>query len=229
MNKTRLFFSILFSLVMTWADAQVVDHPNQAMKSPEPLVVDKIVTGNGQTTLFLTIENKIKDGYFCADKRIYLVYPDGTRQKLIRAEGIPVCPDYHKFSEPGEKLEFSLVFPAVKEGTPWVDMVEECESGCMFFYGLTLDQEMNRKLDDLFTRAEKTTPEESINLFKSMIDEIDSKKPGIEGLLYINIISASVESGDKVGASVWYRRMLISGIPRLSYYIKYLNDKGVRF
>ncbi|HVN58649.1 MAG TPA: hypothetical protein VMT63_10150 [Bacteroidales bacterium] len=225
----KLVLPAIFFLICKPTGAQVFLHPNQAMKSPETIVINRIETTNGFSTFSLSIENRIKDGYFCADRNIFLVYPDGTRSKLLKAEGVEVCPDYHRFREPGEKLDFRFVFPAIKENTPWVDLIEECSSGCTFFYGITLDSELNRRLDELFIKAEKVSPEASIGLFKSMIDELDSKNLGIEGLLYINIINASLEAGDKVGASVWYRRMLTSGAPRLGYYIKFLSDKGVKF
>jgi hypothetical protein len=226
--KGALFILIFFQCA-AFISAQVIDHPNSAMKSPETLVINRIETTNAKTIVYLTLENRIKDGYFCADKRIYIIYPDGSRSKLIKAAGIPTCPEMHKFKEAGEKLDFTLVFPALKKDVQWIDIVEECSAGCLFFYGLTLDLELNKKLDELFQNAAKTTPGESIALFKSMIDETDSKNPGIEGLLYINIIIASVEAGDKPGASVWYKRLLASGVPRASYYVKFLNDKGIRF
>lgn len=227
--ETGAIFILSFLLYSAMGLAQVIDHPNSAMKSPETLVINRIETGDGKTTVYLTLENRIKDGYFCADKNIFIIYPDGSRSKLVKAVGIPSCPEMHKFKEAGEKLDFTLVFPALKKDVQWIDLVEECSSGCMFFYGLTLDQGLNRQLEDLFLKAEKATSEESIGLFKSMIDETNGKNLGINGLLYINIIIASVEAGDKPGASVWYKRFLTSNSPRLSYYLKFLNDKGIRF
>jgi hypothetical protein len=220
---------ILWNLLSIKVLPQTFLNPNSALKSPKTLDVKKIEITPEKTIVSLTIENQIEGGYFCAEKSIFIIYPDGTRSKLLKADGIPTCPEMYKFKEIGEKLDFTLVFPALKNDVQWIDLVEECSSGCMFFYGLTLDAQMNTKIDDLFQNAEKATPEESIGLFKSMIDEIDNKNLGIEGLLYINIINASLEAGDKIGASVWYKRLLTSGAPRLSYYIKFLNDKGVKF
>jgi hypothetical protein len=223
--------SVFFALIFLTAaiQAQVLDHPNCGMKSPNTLVIEKIETANGLSTFYCIVENQNKEGYFCADKNIFIIYPDGTRSKLKKAEGIPVCPDVYKFKAIGERLEFRLVFPALRKNEQWIDLVEECSSNCIYFYGLTLDKGLNKQLDELFLKAETATPEEYIGLFKAMIDQIDSKNLGIEGSLYINIIRASFEAGDKVGASVWYTRLISSGAPRLSYYLKYLNDKGVKF
>ena len=66
-------------------------------------------------------------------------------------------------------------------------------------------------------------------LFKNILDEIDSQNPGIEGLLYINLINAAVEDADIVNASVWYKRLAASHAPRKEQYIKYLNEKGIRY
>lgn len=221
--------SILFLLITITIVAQPIVHPNSAMKSPETIVLNQIETGSGITTFYFTIENRVSNGYFCADRNIFIIYPDGSRSKLLRAEGIPACPEMHKFKESGEKLDFKLVFPALKQNTQWIDLVEECSSGCMFFYGITLDPVLNQQLDELFQKAEKATPEESVSLFRVLLDETDNKNSGIKGLLYLNIINASLEAGDKVGAAVWYKRLLESNAPRLSYYIKFLNDKGIKF
>ncbi len=44
-----------------------------------------------------------------------------------------------------------------------------------------------------------------------------------------NIINAAIEAGDKTEASVWYKRLLSSGAPRVNYYVKYLNDRGIKY
>ncbi len=225
----KLIYSLIFLIIPVILNGQVIEHPNCGMIRPVSLSVLKVETTGTRTKLYFSLQNQIKDGYFCAEKSIYLVYPDGTKSKLSKATGIPVCPDVHRFREPGEKIDFVLEFPALKAGTLWVDLLEECTSDCMNIYGITLDNSLNKELDDLFAGAEKVTPEESILMFRKMIEKLNGKTTGIEGLLYINIINASLEANDKVGASVWYRRLLSSGAPRLSYYIKYLNDKGVRF
>jgi len=48
-------------------------------------------------------------------------------------------------------------------------------------------------------------------------------------LLYINIINATVEEEDNVNTIVWYKRLALSNAPGLSQYLKYLNDKGIKY
>jgi hypothetical protein len=209
--------------------SQTFDLPNVGLKSPETLEISKVELTVQKTVFYLTVENRIEGGTFCADRNIFLIYPDGSRHKLLRANNIPVCPDSYKFKNTGEKLQFTLEFPPLKTGTKWVDIVEECSSNCFWIYGITLDNDLNKRLDEAFILASKSKPADNIVLFKNTLDSLGSQNDGIEGLLYINIINAAAEDGDNVNASVWYKRLVSSHAPQLSYYIKYLNDRGIKY
>lgn len=210
--------------------SQTYTRPNAALKSHETLEILKVEIGPGATTVFLSVENKRSEGgNFCADKKIYIIYPDGSRLNLTKAKNIPVCPDTFNFKSVGEKLQFTLEFPPLKPGTKWFDLIEDCTSSCFWFYGVMLDNELNKKLDEAFNLASKGKPEDNIILFKNILDTIDGQNLGIEGLLYINIINASIENIDKEGAEVWYKRLVASHAPRLNEYLKYLNDRGIKY
>jgi hypothetical protein len=226
----KLFFLILSTVYcFSGTPAQVIIQPNYGLKSHETLEIRNIELASQATTFYLRIENRITNGSFCADKNIFMIYPDGSRNKLVSSTGIPVCPEAHKFKSIGEKLDFILTFPPLKPDTKWVDIIEECNEDCFSFYGVTLDNELNKKLDNLFTIASKGKPSGNTYLFKTLLDSIDNQNLGIEGLLYINIINAAVEEDDKVNTIVWYKRLVSSGAPRLNQYLKYLNDKGIKF
>ena len=209
--------------------SQLTEQPNCALKIPETLEISKVEITKVKTVVYLTIENRIERGYFCADKNIFIIYPDGTRSKLTSSNGIPVCPETYNFKTIGEKLQFTLEFPPLKTGTKWIDIVEDCTSNCFWFYGVTLDNELNIRLDEAFALSSKGKPADNIVLFKNILDSIDSQNLGIEGLLYINIINAAVEDNDNVNTIVWYKRLASSHAPRLSYFIKYLNDRGIKY
>lgn len=210
--------------------SQVIDKPNYALKSHETLEISKVDITPKATLIYFTVENKRSEGgSFCADKNIYIIYPDGSRLNLTHAHDIPVCPDTYKFKSVGEKLQFTLEFPPLKPGTKWIDIIENCTSNCFWFYGVTLDNELNKRLDEAFSLASKEQPAGNIILFKNILDDIDSQNLGIEGLLYINIINAAAEDKDQINMAVWYKRMLSSHAPRLSEYIKYLNDRGIKY
>jgi hypothetical protein len=222
-----VFFYFAASIVNIFS--QTLNQPNIALKSHETLEILKVEITTQSTVIYLSVENRITGGKFCADKNIYLIYPDGSRLKLTKANNIPVCPDTYNFKNIGEKLQFTLDFPPLKTGTKWIDIVEDCASNCFWFYGVTLDNDLNKRLDEAFSLASKGKPADNIVLFKTLLDSIDSQNLGIEGLLYINIINAAVEDADNVNTIVWYRRFASSHAPRLSYYIKYLNDKGIKY
>jgi hypothetical protein len=178
----------------------------------------------------MTVENRRNDGgNFCADKNIYIAYPDGKRIKLVKSTGIPVCPDSYKFKAVGEKLMFTLEFPPLTPGTKWIDLIEDCASNCFWIYGITLDQDVNRRLDEAFLLASKGDPAKTMLLFRNILSSVDSQNPGIKGTLYVNIISAAMEAGDKVEAAVWYKRLVSSSSPHLNLYINLLNDRGIKF
>lgn len=213
-----------------YSQSQSIDKPNYALKSHETLEITKVDLTSKSTLISFSVENKRNEGgSFCADKKIYLIYPDGGRLNLTTAHNIPVCPDTYIFKNVGEKLFFSLEFPPLRAGTKWIDIIEDCTSNCFWFYGVTLDEELNKRLDTAFSLASKGKPAENIILFKDILDDIDRENPGIKGLLYINIINAAVEDADVVNATVWYKRLASSHAPRVDKYIKYLNDRGIKY
>ena len=209
--------------------SQSIIKPNYGLKSHETLEISKIELTAKATVFYLSVENRIQNGNFCADRNIFIVYPDDTRSKMISSYGIPVCPETHKFKTIGEKLDFTLTFPALKQNIEWIDLVEECSENCFSFYGITLDNELNIRLEKIFSLASSRQPDENISQFKSVLDSIDSRDLGIEGLLYINIINAAIENNDKVNSIVWYKRLSSSNAPRLGAYLKYLNNKGIKY
>lgn len=208
-------------------EGQVIEKPNYSMKSPhETLEIRKIENDEKELTVYLTIENRITDGTFCADKNIYILKPDGTKSLLRQSKGIPVCPDAYKFKFIGERLNFTLTFPPIAENEKWFDLIEDCDENCFWFYGVTIDKELNNRLEGAFIAAETGTPDENIKLFSDILREIDSQNQGIEGLLFINIINAARENSDKVTEQVFMKRLAESGAPRLGEYVKYLSGSA---
>lgn len=226
-NFISLFISYLISSMVLMS--QSISQPNIGLKSPETLELRKIDLTPEKTIVSFMIENRRADGNFCADKNIFIIYPDGSRSKLVNAVGIPQCPEIYKFKSIGEKLGFTLTFPPLKPATEWIDIVEECASNCFYFYGITLNYDLNKRLDEAFIIASKGEPGKTILLFRNILESVDKQDPGIEGSLYINIIIAAVEAGDKVEAAVWYKRLLSSHAPRINEYVKFLNDRGIKY
>lgn len=229
MYKKQYLIFVIFLTVSASICSQTTVKPNFGLKSHETLDIYRIETTAEKTVVYFTIENRIEKGSFCADKNIFLIDPAGKRMKLTKASGIPVCPETYNFNAMGEKLQFTLEFPSLKGGTKWIDIVEECASNCFWFYGVTLDIELNKRLDEAFSIASSGKPAENIVIFSSLLESIGNQNPGIEGLLYINIINSAAEDGDNINAKMWYNRLTDSKAPRLNYYIKYLNDRKIKY
>ncbi|MCX6335435.1 MAG: hypothetical protein NT092_14240 [Bacteroidia bacterium] len=228
--KRRLFTIIglfLFLSEASWSQSYI--QPNYGLKSHETLVINKVEATTKATTFYLTIENRITGGTFCADQNIFIVYPDGTRSKMISSNGIPVCPDSHKFRTPVEKLDFTLTFPPLNKDVEWVDLVEDCTQDCFHFYGVTLDNSLNQKINEAFQLAENDDPVKAMISFIDILESTGSRNIGAEGLLYVNIVNLAKQSGNVGQAVDWYKKLKNSGAPRLQDYIKFLNDQGIKY
>ncbi len=229
MSKQILITSTLFIICFNLLYSQSMVSINCGLKSHETLEICKIEISPATTLLHLSIENRIAGGIFCADRNIFLIDPEGKKYQVLKATGIPVCPEAYKFKNIGEVVKFTLEFPPLPPGTKWIDIVENCSENCFWFYGVTLDNELNKRIDEAFSKASAVTPADNMFLFKSILDDIDSQNLGIEGLLYLNIINAAKENADNVNAMVWYKRFAASKAPRVGEYLKYLNDRGISY
>jgi hypothetical protein len=229
MMKRKFAIGILFLLLAGFLHSQTFINPNYSLKSHETLNLIKAEVRPEATIFYMSIENRIEGGSFCADKNIYIIYPDGGKSKLESSSGIPVCPDTYKFKTAGEKLEFVLTFPPLKEGTKWIDLIEDCSANCFSFYGITLNDALNKRIDDAFALVENDEPAKALVSFINIAEEIDKNNRGIEGLIYINIIKLARETGNDAKAEEWYKKLKLSDTPRLSQYIKYLNQQDIKY
>ena len=227
--KRLLFILLLAGFSSGYISGQSFLQPEYGMKSHETLMINKIEVTSKAVTFFLSITNKIEGGNFCADQNIFMIYPDGTRKKVISATGIPVCPDTYKFKSPGESLDFVLTFPPLMQGTKWVDLVEDCADNCFSFYGITLDNELNKRIEEAFLFVDNGEPVKGMISLMNIVEETDKLNNGIEGLLYSSIIKLARETGNGVRAAEWYNKLKTSGAPRSLEYLKYLNDQGIKY
>ena len=219
----------LTALCLSFSQAQTFVRPNYGLKSHETLEISKIEVTTQKTVIYLNIENRIKDGFFCADKNIYIIYSDGTKSKTISSKGIPNCPDTYKFKSIGEKLYFELTFPPVKRGVQSIDIVEACSDNCFSFYDVCLNNDLNKQIDDASVLAENKEPAKALISFIKIANSPATKNSGIEGLLYLNIINLAKETGNDSKAAEWYGKLKTSSIPRKEAYIKNLNSLGISY
>jgi len=230
MQIRLLFFIIIFQLYsISNAFSQAIINPNFGLKSHETLEILKIEITGENTVIYLTVENRIDKGSFCADRNIFILYPDGTKLKMFKAEGIPQCPDLYKFKSVGEKLGFTLTFPPLKQGSTWIDLIEDCKENCFSFYGIILESEINGKIDEAVALLDKGELDSAISKYKSIITGAGSSESGITGSLYSDLISLLVQKGYKKEAEEWYKKFVSSNVPRLQLYLDNLNSRGIKF
>jgi len=229
MSNRLISISIFLVFGSTCSFSQSYLSPNIGLKSHETLTIRKFVISGDKTEIFLRVENRISGGNFCADKNIYLAYPGGKRILLVSSKGIPVCPDTFKFKSPGEHLDFVLTFPPLEKGTGSVNIIEDCQDNCFSFYGIILDSDLNKRIDDAFSLAENDEPAKALVSFSKIAEETGTKNQGAAGLLYMNIVKLSRETGNYVKAAEWYKKLESSGLPETALYIKHLNSQGIKY
>lgn len=216
-----MFPAILFS--------QDIIQPNYALKSHETLEIKKITITPEQTVISMSIENRIPGGQFCADRNTCVIYSDNTRIRMASLSGIPACPDTYKFKTPGDRLDFILNFPPLKEGIEWIDIVEDCADNCFSFYGVVLNQDLNDKINEAVSLAENGDDIEAIDHYRILLKKIEGTKHGMEGAIYSDLIMLLDRSGKKAEAAILYNQLKSSEIRHREKFLLNLNSRGIKF
>ncbi len=228
MKLKRYFAGLLFITSFVHGYSQTTVKPNFGLKSHETLDIAKVEITIEKTVVNFTIENRIENGTFCADRKIYITDPAGNRYKVISATGIPVCPDNYTFKKPGEKLSFTLTFPPLTGEYAYIDLKEECYENCFSFYGVVLDEYINSRLDEGFSLAERGESLKALDKFTKMVD-MAGKFNGIKALVYYNIVKLATDTGHTVQAGEYYKKLISMSSRGGKIYIEQLNLQGIRY
>jgi len=202
--------------------------PNYGLKSPLTAAISSVEFTDVATVVRLSVMSDIENAWFCIDRNTFLEKPDGTRVRLSGLAGLPYCPATHKFRHPGEKVTFSLTFPATGM-LPWFSIVEECSGGCLSFRGIVTGAELNSRLDEAYALADSGEEAAAYSIFEQLLAESDSLNTGIEGALFSTLVTLDHKSGRTAAARRWYERMLTSGAPDLGLYLESLKVQGIEF
>lgn len=227
--KSYFLSAVFLTCLATASHSQVFNQPAVGLKSVQTMEVLKIEVSQDETVLYLSVENRIKGGTFCADKNIFIICPDGSKLKMLKASGIPRCPDTYRFKKEGEILEFSLAFPPLAAGTHWIDVVEECNDNCFSVYGILLNDEFSRKIDAAVAYVNRGQTDSAIGAYTKLIAEAGTNEAGIAGSLYSDLISLLYGKGYTASAADYYHRLSVSSVPRRDLYIGNLNFRGIKY
>jgi hypothetical protein len=228
-RKTLLPALIFLIAFQTECFSQVFRFPAIGIRSLESMEITSIETGADRTVISMTLENRINGGYFCADRNIFIILPDGSRLKLTEAKGIPNCPETYRFKAVGEKLEFKLLFPPMKPGTAWLDLIEECSDNCFSIHGILLDNDFTGKINEAVAHTDRGEVNTAIELYRTLIEKTGKDKAGILGSLYSDLITLLNRQGYTSMASEWYKKLVDSNLPAKQLYVNNLNARGIKY
>jgi hypothetical protein len=208
--------------------SQTVVSPNYGLKSPLTAELVKVDFNVDATIVWMTIESDINNAWFCIERNTFLVKTDGSKLRLTGIRGLPHCPATYRFKRPGEKVSFSLTFPATGL-LPWFSVIEECVGGCLSFRGVVTDARLNIKLNEAYGLSRQGEDMPAYRLFEEIIGETDSLNLGIEGSLFTTLIMLDRRMGRTESARKWYDTMMTADTPDLSLYLDNLKSQWVDY
>ncbi|MBS0010912.1 MAG: hypothetical protein KFF49_05860, partial [Bacteroidales bacterium] len=161
--------------------------PNYGLKNPETLEVIRVRMKGSQTMIDMSIENRVRDGYFCVDENTYIECGDGEKFKMLEVNGLPTCPELYKFNSLGEKAYFTLVFDGLPGDAEWFDIVEYCGDNCFSVLGININEDINGKVNLAFNALDRLDPEGAIGIFKELLPSLKAKNHALTGSVYLNL------------------------------------------
>ncbi|MCD4770647.1 MAG: hypothetical protein K8R35_10830 [Bacteroidales bacterium] len=217
---------LLFTLTVTVSInmlAQTFFEPNYMLKTPETVNIIYFELNSDATIINLNIENRIEGGYFCIDPNTYIITDSGDKIKLSESIGLPLCPDSYQFRSVGEIKYVTLKFPAIIKKVTWIDLIEECGENCLEIYGITLDQNLNSRIDYCFSEIENGNSDNAIEGFESILLDQKEKNHAILGSVYINLIELYREYGMNEKANLLINELERSLLPHKELLLKNLR------
>lgn len=208
--------------------SQVIESPIIEEKSHPTLSIIKIEREKSETIFYMNIVNMLAEGgWFCIDKSVKLRLTEtGEEIKILRSEGLPVCPQTYQFSEIEEEVRFRLYFPALPKDIIELDLIEDCADNCFYFKGVVLDKILNEEIRTF----EKGLSEYSKNDFDAALQSFiivrdnssyhDRKHYGYS-IFIIPIILHN--SGDLESAGSAYKKLLDTEFGNKEYFISQLH------
>jgi tetratricopeptide (TPR) repeat protein len=230
---TFVFATALWASIVN-AQYRTVQYPNIVQSSHPELTIERISFFIDSTVVDLSIVNRLPEGgWFCTDNNTYIEDAHNLgRFKLIRAIGIPSCPDVYRFKRVDEELKFSIVFPGLPGNPQLLNLIEACDKACFSFRGIILDERLNRDIS-LFDKGVKCYAddklEDAIEIFSRIVEDIPANPTHVYGYSFYNLIRIYFQKGDKKTAQLWFEQLEKSGLPNKQYFIDALKDEGINF
>ena len=226
--KTVFYILVLMVGFQVRLVAQVFEKPSFSLTSHPTLEIISIEKWEDQTVLNIRVKNQRISGSFCFDKETFLLNSLGNEEwKLTSMDGIPACPDQHRFKSIGEVLDFSLVFPAIPDEIKYIDLHEGCEDACVSVKYILLDEEMNNQINEGFNLYELGRLAASLQVFEDIMEaEYDNYSP-VFGTLYLYMMSIQYELGQSKEIKRIFNELKESSIIGREEFIQTARDTGL--
>jgi hypothetical protein len=194
--KIIIYTLLLSTILQVKLKPQVYEDPSFSLTSHPTLEITSVEKWEDRTVVNIRVKNERISGSFCFDRESYLLNSLGSEAwKLTSMEGIPACPDQHRFRSIGEVLDFSLVFPAIPDEIQYIDLVEKCEDACVSVKYILLDEEMNKRINEGFELYEMGRLSASLQVFEEIMESRYDKYSPVFGTLYLYMMSIHYELG----------------------------------
>jgi hypothetical protein len=188
-----LCLQLLFQFTV---NSQVYERPNFSFSSHETLDLERVDVEADQTRVYFSILNRKLGATFCIDTSTYIKNSLGSEEyKLVESIGVPDCPDVHKFSIVGKKLSFILVFPPINKGIKYIDIIENCQEGCLSIRYVLLDAVINERINEALDLYESRKLKESLAAFENLLLSNNDNKSPVFGTIYLYMMSINYELG----------------------------------
>jgi len=226
--KTLLYILLLMILFQDGLLAQVFEKPSFSLTSHPTLEITSIEKWEDQTVVNIRVKNQRISGSFCFDKESFLVNSLGTEEwKLTAMDGIPACPDQHRFKSIGELLDFSLVFQAVPDEVKYLDLREGCKDACVSVKYILLDEEMNNRINEGFNLYEIGRLSASLQVFEDIMESGYDNYSPVFGTLYLYMMSIHYELGKSKEVRRIFNELKESTIMGKDEFIETARDAGL--
>jgi len=207
---------------------QVYEHPNYSLNSHPTLEVISVERWEDQMVVNLNLKNERYSGSFCIDSNTVLKNSLGRDEyKLLSKEGIPSCPDVYRFKTVGERISFSLTFPAVPDDVKYIDLLEYCRENCVSIKYILLDEELNSRINEGVQLYALGKPQAALQVFEDIMrTQYDDVSP-VFGTVYLYLISIHYELGSSKDARRVYQELRESNIMGLEEFIETARESGI--
>jgi hypothetical protein len=226
--KTVFYIIIVITGFQVRLMAQVYEKPSFSLSSHPTLEILSIEKWEDQTVVQIRVKNQRLSASFCIDKETFLLNSLGTEEwQLTSMDGIPACPDQHRFKSIGEVLDFSLVFPAIPDEVNYIDLVEGCEDACVSVKYILLDEALNERINEGFDLYELGRLSASLQVFEDIMEsDYDDYSP-VFGTLYLYMMYIQYELGRSKEVRRIFNELKESSIAGREEFIETARETGL--